>query len=148
MRVQIIDTKEIVYAFDVFERYKDELFINGLNYYLYKPELKFCYEFFENKLYKIKDMPIFKLPGYTEEKQNEIVDTGKDFDNQTDEGQLYITNKIDSVELEIQLNDGHNRPAERIYKFDLGFQAIFMQNYKNNISWLLEHETVTQIQEV
>ena len=35
MRIQVINTDEINYIFSMFEKYANELFISGLNYYLY-----------------------------------------------------------------------------------------------------------------
>jgi hypothetical protein len=147
MRTQVINTNEINYIFSMFEKYANELFIVGLNYYLYKPELNFCFEFFENKLYKIKNMTI-ELAKYDDENQNEILDLTKDFDNQTAECKKYITDKTDVTEIPCSRDDGHNRQSIRKFQYTDGFIVTFAQTYENNESAKIENQTVTIIESI
>ena len=147
MRIQVINTDEINYIFSMFEKYANELFISGLNYYLYKPELNFCFEFFKNKLYKIQDM-IIELEKYDDENQNEILDLAKDFDNQTAECKKYITDKTDVTEIPCSKDDGHNRQSIRKFQYADDFIVTFAQTYKKSNSGAIESQLPILIESI
>ena len=147
MIIQVISTDEINYIFSMFEKYASELFVSELNYYLYKPEINFCCEFHNNKLYKTQNM-IIQLTKYDDENQNEILDLTKDFDNQTAECKKYITDKTDVTEISCSRDDGHNRQSIRKYQYTDGFIVTFAQTYKNNNSCLIETEVATIIESI
>jgi len=88
------------------------------------------------------------LPDYDElENPNAYVDTSLSYDAQTDAAKQYIGNKTDAHELPILLNDGHNRPINREYLFEVGFVAVFKQNYKpEQPHWVIDSEVVTTLE--